>query len=79
MFFVHFSFIVEEAVTLSLLHHRITQYQKEVRNSIRFLAVHVHGANALSHLGPVVQKTISLIQDSWKFCGQNYRDVDKDV
>ena len=49
MFFVHFSFIVEEAVTLSLLHHRITQYQKEVRNIIRFLAVHVHGANALSH------------------------------
>ena len=30
-------------------------------------------------LGPVVQKTISLIQDQWKFRGQNYKDVDKDV
>ena len=27
----------------------------------------------------VVQKAISLIQDYWKFCGQNYKDVDKDV
>ena len=29
--------------------------------------------------GPVVQKAISLIEDYLKFCGQNHKDVDKDV
>ena len=28
--------------------------------------------------GPVIQKATSSIQDQWNFCGQNYKDVDKD-
>ena len=39
-------------------------------------------AEQILNQGPVVQKAISdisLIQDQWKFCGQNYKDVDKDV
>ena len=29
--------------------------------------------------GQLFKKAISLIQDQWKICGQNYKDVDKDV